>query len=398
MSPMEKTCSDYSTALTKLCYILTRCIDCNIFPCNIFNAGSENLSSREYSCLRRMVQLLEITRRKQIDYHVAFCGLLSRIMPKGLVTLEKIVNLRYTIARLCLDDSTEAARCVLESMGLGRIISLLEDEDIEDIYITDSGIYIVRKGLRIERFNIDRSSLMKLMRRFVDLAFLAGHDLNFDIPSALYSLNIGDVFRLRVSVDTWPCVEGVVIHLRVHRKPYTIDQLAKLGLASRTLLRRIVRQVRDGLNLLIVGPPGSGKTTLLNAILLDIVRETPSMKIVCIDEADEIWLPNDVLALKYRSIYGRVREVERMLHRGGGLLVIGELREKEHYEAFNIGLRSGLQVLATIHGRSIDDVLSKFEKHGIIFDGAFIVLGFVEGCRRIIHVSVPMKPLSIRLS
>ncbi|NPA23261.1 MAG: type II/IV secretion system ATPase subunit [Crenarchaeota archaeon] len=396
----EKEHNDYSVALAKLCYLLTRCLNCNLFPCNIFSddVATNELSGKEYSCLRAIARLLEIVRSRPVNHAILFCELLSRIMPRGLITLERIINLRYVIAKLCLEDEEEASKCVLRSMGLGELIPLIEDEDVEDIYVTGRGIYVVKRGLKIENVEIDRGEILRLARRFLDMSFLAGHDLNFDNPSALYSLNIGNVLRLRVSVDVWPCTDDVVVHVRVHRRPLSLDELAELRLASKPVLKGIVKQVRGGSNLVIVGPPGSGKTTLLNAILLELAYSEHNMRIVCIDEADEIWLPDNVLVLKYRSIYGRVREVEKMLYRGGGILVIGELREREHYEAFNLGLKSGLQVLATIHGKSVEDAVSKFERHGVDYDGMYVVLGIVDSCRRIVHVSVPVGTLFSRLS
>ncbi|NPA69742.1 MAG: type II/IV secretion system ATPase subunit [Crenarchaeota archaeon] len=390
---------DYSTYLTKLCYIITRCLDCELFPCNIFRIGNDDveLSRKEYSCLREIANLLEITRKYSRDYKSLFCELLSRIMPKGLITLEKIINTRYIIARTCLEDDYEAAKCVLESIGLKIISELLDVEDVEDLYVTGRGVYVVKRGLIIEPLDVKRRELSKIIKRFIELTFLAGHDLNFDNPSALYSINIGNIVRLRVSIDVWPCTEDAIIHVRIHRRPLTLTELAKLNLASQTVLKKIVKRVKEGDNLIIIGPPGSGKTTLLNAILLEVVNDNPNVKIVCVDEADEIWLPDNVLFLKYRSVYGRVREIEKVLHRGGGMLVIGELREREHYEAFRIGLRSGLQVLATVHGKSINDVLSKFESYGIDYEGSYVVLGFVGSLRRIVQVSVPVDSI-VKLS
>ncbi len=390
---------DYSTCLAKLCYVVTRCVECELFPCNIFKLDDDcsELSRKEYSCLREIANLLEIARKHQRDYRSLFCELLSRIMPRGLMTLDKILNTRFIIAKVCIEDEYEAAKCVLESIGLKIVSKILDIEDVEDIYVTGRGAYIVKRGLIIEPLDTDKRELAKIIKRFVELAFLAGYDLNFDNPSALYSINIGNIVRLRVSVDVWPCTEDAIIHVRIHRRPLTLSELVQLNLASRTVLSRIVRKVKEGENLVIIGPPGSGKTTLLNAILLEIVQDNHNIKIVCVDEADEIWLPDNVLFLKYRSIYGRVREIEKVLHRGGGILVVGELREKEHYEAFKIGIKSGLQVLATVHGRSINDVLSKFESYGIDYDGAYVVLGFVNSLRKIVQVSVPADSI-VRLS
>jgi len=384
---------DYSTCLAKLCYLLSRCLDCELFPCSIFKTGQDNidLSNKEYHCLREMANLLEIARKHNGDHRLLFCALLSRIMPRGLVTLEKIISTRYLIARTCVEDSYEAAICVLESIGLKIMARLLRSEDIEDVYITGRGIYIVKRGLIIEPLEISKKELTRCIKKFLELTFLAGHDLNFDNPSALYSINVGDVVRLRVSVDVWPCTEDVIIHVRIHRRPLTLSELAKLDLASKSILMKIVKIVKEGSNLVIVGPPGSGKTTLLNAILLELVKDNPSIRIVCVDEADEIWLPNNILFLKYRSIYGRVREIEKVLHRGGGVLVIGELREKDHYEAFKLGLRSGLQVLATVHGKSVNDVLSKFRMYDVDYEGLYIVLGFVGSRRRLVHLSAPLE-------
>ncbi len=380
----------YKKALIKLILILTRCLNCSKFPCKFIR---EELHEEEYGkCLNTYKRLLKkIENIDEVDR--LLYGIVSRIVPSGFPTLDKIIKIRYSILNLCLNNTEDILTVLLHSLGIGLLSKYLLDSSVEDIYITESGIYIIYRGFKICRVKVPPSELNRLLDNFMYLANISGNSLSFDEPSTIFSLNIENIIRMRVSIDVWPCVSEKVVHLRIHRRPLTVYELARYGMFNLSMIRTVINYLRNRYNLLIIGPPCSGKTTLLNALLLEFVKHRKNIKIVCIDEADELWIPDDVLVIKYRSIYGRVREIEKVLHRGGGMLVIGELREKDHYDAYGIAINSGLQVLSTVHGYDVDDVVSKFKHYGdplISHKNRLIVicLSFSEGIRRVSNIYV----------
>ncbi len=386
--------------LAKLVLLISRCLNCKKFPCNFIIQKSEREPLdgciKEYESVLKRLNNVD---RKVVEY--LFCKLISRVVPSGLPTLEKFINVRYFLCKLCIDNVEHIVRILLKSLGLDIISDYVIDNNVEDIYITNRGVFIMYRGGIIRKVDVDKVELYNVYRSILNLASLSGCDVTFDEPSALFSINIKNLLRIRVSLDVWPCVEDFVIHLRIHRKPYTIDDLLRFKMINISTLSKILKYVKDGYSLIIFGPPCSGKTTLLNALVLEFLKIKNNVKVVCIDEVDELWFPDNFLVVKYRSIFGRVREIEKVLHRGGGILIIGELREKDHFEAYRIAINSGLQVFTTIHGSDVRDVFEKFRIYmnsvdDVLRKCVLVSLDYRRGVRRVSEVYLLSREVPVR--
>ena len=346
--------------------LITSIITCASCPsldrCLIATRNNTDLRVSYITRCRKLSQILDnlaeslYSLNEEHLFNLA-CTLLSRVVPRGHITLDGIVKCREYLLRVIapwLSDD-EIALLVLSSLGLSKIAPLLLDETVEDVYVSDQVAFSVKVGGVIEQIDLGESDRTQLVQVFTKLAQLAGYELSLTRPTATFTVKVCQ-YRFRVTVDVWPVASHVTIHVRSLRALFTLDDLVKLGTLTREQAQMLINHVLNGGNVLIVGPPGSGKTTLLVALDLALPRD---IRRVYIDEFDEFPDVEELPQLKYRSVYGRVREIEHVLVRGGGLLIIGELRSRDHFDALKLALESGLQVLATIHAGTLDELRLK---------------------------------------
>lgn len=144
------------------------------------------------------------------------------------------------------------------------------------------------------------------------------------------------------------------INIRIAREVIGISEnlINKLGLSESLK------------NVLIIGPPSSGKTTLLR----DLCREIGNKKrISLIDEKNEIsasfksTAQNDVGKFtdvfdSYTKYYGILSAVKIMSPQ---LIVCDEIGTKDDLEALDYAINSGVNIIATMHSSSIEDVFKK---------------------------------------
>ncbi|WP_054842322.1 ATPase, T2SS/T4P/T4SS family [Vulcanisaeta distributa] len=327
-------------------------------------ASSFNTMVKDGECL---IELHKINN----DYLNYLVELVSRVVPNNEYSLSSLLSSREIFLSMLIDDSTLKSSLVLASLGLGDLAPLILSQEVEDIFITQDSVYINHSmyGGVCRVINADAQAIA---RQFLKIANISGVRVSVDNPSGKFSIMVGNK-RLRVSVDRWPLVEGLSVHVRLHKKPFTINELIDLGSISIEEAGELILALRHGLNILIMGPPSSGKTTLLNA--LDMALPL-NLRRIYIDETDEsLELPTS--SVKVKSIIGKTEEVLKSLHRGYGVLIIGELRERDHFEALIHGVNAGLQVLGTTHADGVESLMNRlraFSLNELIDLGKFVLV------------------------
>ncbi|WP_460173380.1 ATPase, T2SS/T4P/T4SS family [Vulcanisaeta sp. JCM 14467] len=347
-----------------------------------FNISLPNLMVRDSECV---IELHRINN----DYLKYVTELTSRVVPNGEYSLSSLLSSRERFLSLFIEDPMLRSSLILASLGLGDLALIILSQDVEDIFITQDSIYINHARYGICRvIGVDTQGIAG---QFLRLANISGIRISVDSPSGKFSITIGGK-KLRISVDRWPLVEGLSVHVRLHKRPFTINELINLGSISIEEASRLIIALRDGFSILIMGPPSSGKTTLLNA--LDMALPL-NLRRIYIDETDEsLELPAP--SVKVKSIIGKTEEVLKSLHRGYGVLIIGELRERDHFEALIHGINAGLQVLGTTHADSDEALMNRlraFSLSELINLRRFVLVTMekISSTRRVRSIIYPQK-------
>lgn len=140
---------------------------------------------------------------------------------------------------------------------------------------------------------------------------------------------------------------------------------------SNNILQDLVKN-GEFLNTLIISPPQCGKTTLLRDVVRNLSNGIENMgirpyKVGLIDERSEVaglfngrpqkdvGIRTDILD-SCRKSHGIMLMIRSM---SPEIIAVDEIGSKDDAEAISEALRAGIRLIATIHGHSIEDVLTR---------------------------------------
>lgn len=121
---------------------------------------------------------------------------------------------------------------------------------------------------------------------------------------------------------------------------------------------------------LIISPPGCGKTTLLRDMVRMISngdREHPGVRVGVVDERSEIGacyqgLPQNDVGIR-TDVLDCCPKAEGMLmmirSMSPAVIAVDEIGKREDVEALAYAMNCGCQMLATVHGASVEDIKNK---------------------------------------
>ena len=255
------------------------------------------------------------------------------------------------------------------TVGFGMIEVLLQDRQIEDIYVNapigTSPIFVKHAKYGECDTNIvpSRREADSWASRF---RLISGRPLDEANPVLDTELIIPDVAAARSSIIQNPLSPtGYAFAFRQHReRPWTLP----LFVHHRTmtpLAAGLISFLVDGARtMLVAGTRGSGKTSVLSSLMIEIMRK---YRVITVEDTLELpteYMKNigyNILPLKVRSaIIGEKAEISAedgirtSLRLGDSALIIGEVRSKEAlalYESMRIGALANV-VAGTIHGDS----------------------------------------------
>ncbi|MCO5293619.1 MAG: Flp pilus assembly complex ATPase component TadA [Homoserinimonas sp.] len=260
-----------------------------------------------------------------------------------------------------LADEAAASRTILASLtGFGALQPLLDDEEIEEIWINSPTEVFVAKGGKPEPAGIvlTSSEVRDLVERM-----LQSSGRRVDLSSPFVDASLPDGSRLHVVIPDVTQRHWVVNIRKFGRQVRELAQLVSLGSMPRNAAEFLRMCVLAGQNILVSGATQSGKTTLLGALLSSA---RAGERIVTVEETFELqFSARDSVAMQCRqpSLEGTGeitlrRLIKEALRMRPDRLVVGEVREAEALDLL-IALNSGLPGMCSIHANSAREALGK---------------------------------------
>ncbi len=244
-------------------------------------------------------------------------------------------------------------------LGFGVLTEMLQDPDVEEIFVEGSDVYCIDGAgrLRSSQEVVSADELYVLINR---LLADTGRELTHRSPMVQARV-LGGTARLGVVAP--PIADRLSVTLRKYRiKHESFEQLVGYGAFTPAVADLLKAAMQAGSGVLVCGRPGSGKTTLMNACL----RAVPAVqRVLCCEEVRELSAP-----LNHGSYYQArqtdsaddatevsLRDLVKMcLGMRPDLLVIGEVRSAEAFELLRAG-NAGCGVMATVHANSAADAM-----------------------------------------
>ena len=286
--------------------------------------------------------------------------------------------------------------------GYGVIETLLEDSNVQDIYVdspsSQTPVQIVLRPNISDRVRQKCRTNVFLGARDL-IGFISRMKFETGLPfSEAHPVLEADIRRLgaRVTLVGPPLSDrGVAIAIRKHSGGvWPMSALVAGDCLSPLLASLLWACVLGRRTVLIAGSRGAGKTTLLGSMMLEF---PPSQRIILIEDTPEIpyrrmqELGYDIQALRFsdspdRHSSSAENSLRVSLRMGESAIVIGEVRGVEArvlYESMRAG-SAGSAVLGTIHGNSAKGVLDRAVEDLGISERAFsstdiiVVVGMIR--------------------
>lgn len=244
--------------------------------------------------------------------------------------------------------------------GFGALTPLLDDPEVEEIWINEPGRVFAARGGDHELTTIvlGRREVEELVERM-----LARAGRRLDRSQPFVDARLPDGSRLHVVIP--PITDHWAVNIRkfVGLRAQSLDELVALGSCSRAGAEFLDAAVRAGLSIVVAGAVGAGKTTLLNCLAASVpARE----RLITCEEVFELRVGRpDVVAMQCRqpnlegegaiTLRDLVRESLRMRP---DRIVVGEVRGAETLDML-LALNSGAAGMTSVHANSARQALRK---------------------------------------
>lgn len=298
----------------------------------------------------------ELIQRRELEIGPDTDGALGSIIDEAVADYRD----RFLAGGLPILRDADVALLHQRIEGFGALTPLLDDPEVEEIWINEPGRVFAARGGEHELTTVvlRRREVEELVERM-----LARAGRRLDRSQPFVDARLPDGSRLHVVIP--PVSEHWAVNVRkfVGLRAHTLDELVALGSCSRPAAAFLDAAVRAGLNVVVAGAVGSGKTTLLNCLAASVL---PGERVVTCEEVFELQLGlPDVVALQCRqpNLEGEgaipLRELVReSLRMRPDRIIIGEVRGAESLDML-LALNSGAGGLTSVHASSARVALRK---------------------------------------
>ncbi len=258
------------------------------------------------------------------------------------------------------DPVAVVGELVARVSGFGPLQVLLEDPEVEEIWINEpSRVFAARNG-RHELTNVilDRAEVQELVERM-----LKSSGRRIDLSQPFVDAMLPQGHRLHVVLEGISREFAAVNIRKFVLKAARLADLVRLGSLPPAAARFLEAAVLAGQNIVVAGGTQAGKTTMLNCLAAAIPGGD---RIVSAEEVFELRFSHpDWVAMQTRqaglegtggvTLRDLVRETLRMRPTR---IIVGEVRAAECLDLL-LALNAGLPGMATLHANSAREALVK---------------------------------------
>jgi len=288
------------------------------------------------------------------------------------------------------DERQTERRIVAELSGFGPLQPLLDDPEIEEIWINGpTRVFVARSGIaELTPLVLAEQEVRDLVERM-----LVSSGRRVDLSSPFVDASLPDGSRLHVVIPDITRRHWAVNIRKFSDRVLDLEALVSRGSLPRPAADFLRAAMLAGVNVLVSGATQAGKTTLLNALL---AAGRPSDRVITVEETFELKSPGrDAVAMQCRQPSleggGEVtlrRLIKEALRMRPDRLVVGEVREAEALDLL-IALNSGIPGACSIHANSARDALTKLCTLPLLagrnIDGAFVVPTVAACVELVVH-------------
>ncbi len=274
-------------------------------------------------------------------------------------------NQDIPVSRQYLDNLSH--RILRDIIGYGKIDSLIQDDELEEIMINgiDKPIFVYHRQHGMMKTNIQFNDERELM----DLIDSIARQINrrIDQESPILDGRLTDGSRINATIPP-VSADGPSLTIRKFKKdPFTIIDLIN----SKTIsveLAAFLWLCFDGLgvksaNAIISGGTSSGKTTTLNALCSFI---NPKERIITIEDTLELQIPHEhVIRMETRPANVENKGeltmndlVKNSLRQRPDRIIVGEVRADEAITLFT-ALNTGHSGFGTLHSNDARETITR---------------------------------------
>ena len=279
----------------------------------------------------------------------------------------------------------------LKYLKIEKLFPLLIDPCIEEIFLDSAEGFIYLNHQKYGRCNtklcINENEIESLKTH---LRFESEKRLDEKSPSLIHSIN-NKYFHCRFSIDIFPSHwKDFSFDIRkMNKNMFSIMDLISLNTLNIKMASFLIFCVINRINITIAGEVNSGKTTLLNSI--DLMIPKNFRKIYVEETLESLEIPIDQNhQLKYvvepdidGKSSGKEKEIYKLLHRSGDIIILGEILNKSESDALFHCLSAGLKGIQTTHASSVQGLINRWTVHFKIDKSCFNDLGIIVLMKKI---------------
>ena len=260
-----------------------------------------------------------------------------------------------------IEDRNGVRKAVLDKVaGFGPLQPLLDDPEVEEIWINAPGKVFCAKGGRHLLTNVvlDESEIPELVERM-----LRTSGRRLDLSSPFVDGTLADGSRLHVVIPDITRRHWAVNIRKFVLRAHQLSELVRLGSLEEGPAQFLEASVEAGLNVVVSGGTQTGKTTMLNCLAASIPGRD---RVVSVEEVFELRFSHpDWVAMQTRQqgLEGtgeiRLRDlVKESLRMRPSRVIVGEVRAEECLDLL-LALNAGLPGMASLHANSAREALVK---------------------------------------